>query len=48
MTIDEMAQWMERQYPSSQTTTNPALMHVLQRHRDHLFDYQKEVQRIKV
>ena len=43
-----MAQVLETQYPPSQTTTNPAMIHVLQQHRDHLYEYSRERDKMKV
>lgn len=47
-TVDDMSNYLERQYPSSSGSTNPAMIHVMQRHRDHLYDLSRDFQRIKV
>ncbi|KAG9291421.1 hypothetical protein G9A89_021839 [Geosiphon pyriformis] len=45
MVVSSMAEVVDR--PSS-TTTNPSMMHMLQRHRDILYDYTKEFKKTKV
>ena len=47
MTLDSMAKLFENGGPSDLSSNSSSLLHVLQRHRDILYDYNKEFKRIK-
>jgi Golgi SNAP receptor complex protein 1 len=47
--IDGLSECLERSYPTGAGgIRNPSLMHLLQRHRDVLYDYTKEFKKLKV
>lgn len=45
--IGKLTKLLEAQYPSQSGTSNPSMMHMLQRHRDMLYDSQKEFKTLK-
>lgn len=47
--VDALAAYLDRQYPGSSggASVNPSMQHMLQRHRDVLYDYNKEFKRMK-